>query len=102
MSRAGAGRIAVVGCVAALTWLLLSAGGGDRPSEPIGSTPPEVLSPGEELRPDFSWSFERRTISGTNCPVVGVEFRDRSTGQPTRWRWEFPSGVISEERDLNV
>ena len=38
-------------------------------------------------------------VNQTGCPPFVIQCRDRSTGNPTSWLWEFGDGTTSTERD---
>jgi hypothetical protein len=61
-----------------------SSGGGD---------------PAPDLEARFSYDVETELVNVTSCPATAVLLRDRSTGSPTAWRWEFGDGRTSTERN---
>lgn len=63
-------------------------------SNPLGaSSVSQVLSVGEQLVADFSFSVRQGV-----APLI-VEFTDRSSGAPTAWEWDFGDGERSTEQN---
>jgi hypothetical protein len=52
-----------------------------------------------ELQAHFDWDFDPNQTEGTACSLGRAQFIDRSTGDPTRWRWQFPNGTVSADRN---
>ena len=52
-----------------------------------------------ELQAHFDWDFDPTQTGGTACSFGRAQFSDRSTGDPTRWRWQFPNGTASAEQN---
>ena len=51
------------------------------------------------MRAHFDWDFDPTQTQGTACSFGRAQFIDSSTGDPTRWRWQFPNGTISVEQN---
>ena len=67
------------------------------PSSVPSTDPSETTAASVVAR--FSVRYEHHETGTTYCPVLATNFVDRSTGQPTSWRWHFPDGSTSTEQD---
>ena len=53
----------------------------------------------EPLVADFEWDYDLTQTQGTACGFGTTYLFDRSSGEPTSWRWEFPDGSTSTEQN---
>ena len=60
---------------------------------------PDPAPPKPELLARFSYEVEAEVTSGTSCPATAIRFRNASSGDPTRWTWEFSDGTTSNEQN---
>ena len=44
--------------------------------------------------------FTASPLSG--CSPFLVKFTDASTGQPTKWKWQFGNGIVSTEKNAST
>jgi PKD repeat protein len=54
---------------------------------------------GSPVRAQFSATFDQPATGPTSCPVVAVRFTDRSSGEPTSWKWTFGDGTTSTDQN---
>jgi len=58
-----------------------------------------TTSTAEALVADFEWDYDLTQTEGTACGFGTTYLFDRSSGEPTSWRWEFPDGSTSTEQN---